>query len=1236
MSDSLASLAIKVLGDIADFRTSMQQTRDIAKDVAESVKGQFDKVNAAVKAAVVGLVAFGSVGALKNTFNEIVSTTAALKDMSERTGISVEKWSALGAVAKAGGHDVGILEGAVTKLAKGLVNADEETKGAGRALEFLGIKARDSSGKMRDGGDLIKDIADKLKTYSDGLGKTAIVQDLFGKSGAASLPILKDLAEAGELVSKVTTEQAHQADEYERTIKALTKSKEALKKEIAFGVMPVVKAFADTMLDLQKQNNGVNDSVKKLRQEGTIEEWARDGARAIAFLIDAARAVPVVFKSAGAYLAGLGFDMAAVADIAAGAFAVFSAGGNLAQMQEGTEKINDAWKRVGQGALMARSDMEDFAAVFTKGSFREALDKQFGLADLEKAVGAADSKTRHATNGLDGYRAAATETAKAVHDTASIVAKAWVDLNLDATKSAFKIDEANIQFAIDSLNRIRSATGDSIGAIEQFGVLSAQKFDLMARSIDAERKVITDAMDAIMGKIASAKDDGERNKAIANYLADAKKLIPLQERTNALDVDRKKNAEEVSLALQKLNAEQGKEIAALSAGLDKEKAHNEALKLSTQEIGLNTRELLDLNIARLDAKIALAEIVAGTEMANEVDLRQLDILREQRKVLADRAPLEAAKQAAEESHAMFKDMQSSMEGFFTDLVLHGRSAFDGLWQNIKGFFAKLAAQFATKFVLNIAASALGLGDAGGISGLLSQLLGAAGGSPGGSSGGSLIGAILGAGGLGGLGSLGGLMGLGSGTGLLGALGAGANLSLTGLLGGGLSGLGSGIGMSFSAGLLPGLGSLLPILGPIAAIAGIVSLFAKDEKGFKIDNSVVGVGNPASHFTASALGNFDYSGDVNPKDFAPFTARVNKIDSIIAHDLFSDETLAIVRDRIQAVKNPGWWNLDDKDAVNKASLYFLKERYGIAFDAINKTIADAIRNFGGTADELLNYLDAVTAIDWNSVSGNLAGAVAALASTTDGVQQAIALMKSASFLSDLIGTDFVQLGADIFAAQNATALDAYRIQGDAFDKLIDAAMAGQAGFADLTQGAEDFANAAAKAFADIVAARANVASTVDGAVRDFRLSGMTNDEKINFFRNETEALRAQMAVATDPREIERLISQIVQNSQAAYALLSPEQQNLARDDYIQGLLMARNEAEANLARVEATLTATTSATLADAKIALDAILAALAKNNDADAAANDKFDDAVDKFGRIIGTPFRIIIEPPNNELVGGR
>ena len=129
------------------------------------------------------MAAVASFTFVKGQFDAFVSGAAGLKDMSERTGETVEKLSGLVAVAKIGGHPSKASK-RHAQAHQGHGGADEETKGAGHALEFLGIKSRDSEGKLKSSGDMIVEIFKKLAQFKDGPGKAAVAMDLFGKSGA--------------------------------------------------------------------------------------------------------------------------------------------------------------------------------------------------------------------------------------------------------------------------------------------------------------------------------------------------------------------------------------------------------------------------------------------------------------------------------------------------------------------------------------------------------------------------------------------------------------------------------------------------------------------------------------------------------------------------------------------------------------------------------------------------------------------------------------------------------------------------------------------------------------------------------------------------------------------------------------------------------------------------------------------------------------------------------------------
>ncbi|MBS1188907.1 MAG: hypothetical protein H6R10_699 [Rhodocyclaceae bacterium] len=231
--------------------------KDETKSAIDSVVsglGRLESASFGAGKVFSGFTAILSTAAIANNFKSYVSGAAALDDMSEKTGASVESLSALVGVAKAGGHEVEMVEQGVIRLTKALAGADEESKGAAHALSVLGLdKVKLQS---MDGGQALKLVADRLSEFQDGSGKTALAIDLLGKSGAQMLPFLKDLAEQGELHGKITAEQAAQAEQLEKNWKKLEAQGGKLGKQISAELLPPMLELTEMALKLTKPGGG--------------------------------------------------------------------------------------------------------------------------------------------------------------------------------------------------------------------------------------------------------------------------------------------------------------------------------------------------------------------------------------------------------------------------------------------------------------------------------------------------------------------------------------------------------------------------------------------------------------------------------------------------------------------------------------------------------------------------------------------------------------------------------------------------------------------------------------------------------------------------------------------------------------------------------------------------------------------------------------------------------------------
>ena len=114
-----------------------------------------------------------------------------LVEMSARTGISVEALGELGYAAEQSGVSMEALGIAVKMMQKSIVTAAAGAKPMIKALAQLGLRAEDLMGLAPE--KQFELLANQLSLIEDPAVTAAMAMKLFGRSGAALIPLLKDL-----------------------------------------------------------------------------------------------------------------------------------------------------------------------------------------------------------------------------------------------------------------------------------------------------------------------------------------------------------------------------------------------------------------------------------------------------------------------------------------------------------------------------------------------------------------------------------------------------------------------------------------------------------------------------------------------------------------------------------------------------------------------------------------------------------------------------------------------------------------------------------------------------------------------------------------------------------------------------------------------------------------------------------------------------------------------------------
>lgn len=378
----IGSLVIKLAADTAEFQADLGRSARLLDKHASDMKASLQQVAGVARTAFAVVIGTTSVAALRDFVTQTLETSAALQGLAEQTGASATALSGFAPVATISGTAMDAIGGSLAKLSKGLAGVDDETAGATKALQFLGIRAKDVSGNLRDPAEVMNDVALKLSEFEDGAGKTALAMELFGKSGASMLPFLKDLAENQDLNIRLTAQQIEEAD---NASKALAR----MKAETGFVAQTLVTAAIPSMTVLAQELKqvlfGTDDAVGgilRLRTDGSLTTWGQNTAYAIAVVIDALRGIGQTIKSV------IGSFQAVWADIElAGTFLAGGEGLNPFS-EENRARLKAALDK--RNAIVEQA-IQNYVELWDMPLLADAVTKRFD--DIRKGTDASNSET---------------------------------------------------------------------------------------------------------------------------------------------------------------------------------------------------------------------------------------------------------------------------------------------------------------------------------------------------------------------------------------------------------------------------------------------------------------------------------------------------------------------------------------------------------------------------------------------------------------------------------------------------------------------------------------------------------------------------------------------------------------------------------------------------------------------------------------------------------------------------
>lgn len=209
-------------------------------------------------------------GYLANLAKEAVDLGDSLNKMAQKTGVGVEALSRLQYAADLSGVTAETLQKSFVGLSAAVASAASGTGNTANLFEKLGVAVRNASGQMRPSEEVLNDLADVFAEMPDGVEKTNLAVELFGKrvgpdlipllnSGAAGIKALGDEAERLGLV--MSADFAKNAEAFNDNLERLKSESKAAGIAIAGDLLPPLNRLLEQYLDTKRAGLSFIDAL---------------------------------------------------------------------------------------------------------------------------------------------------------------------------------------------------------------------------------------------------------------------------------------------------------------------------------------------------------------------------------------------------------------------------------------------------------------------------------------------------------------------------------------------------------------------------------------------------------------------------------------------------------------------------------------------------------------------------------------------------------------------------------------------------------------------------------------------------------------------------------------------------------------------------------------------------------------------------------------------------------------
>ena len=242
---------------MADQKISLAvNLKDKASKGLEGLKGKLGGLATGANIATVAVLALVA-GLTKLAF----STAKAGDDFAKtaaQVGTNAKALSELSFAAQIGGADMSAVATTLRVVSKRVNDANNGLMTSVRSFKQLGLEVRKSNGTMKTAEELIMESADAFKALKSPVERTALAQELFGRSGTKLIPTLmlgtegiKELRRESELLGLTFTQlEAEQSEAFQDELLRLKSTFVGLGRTIGKQIIPILTQMFTFMKDV--------------------------------------------------------------------------------------------------------------------------------------------------------------------------------------------------------------------------------------------------------------------------------------------------------------------------------------------------------------------------------------------------------------------------------------------------------------------------------------------------------------------------------------------------------------------------------------------------------------------------------------------------------------------------------------------------------------------------------------------------------------------------------------------------------------------------------------------------------------------------------------------------------------------------------------------------------------------------------------------------------------------------